>query len=120
MDYLTAVKVRIGDIVLIKNRKYQATTVLGITQNEDNTSITFRCTDGNYSNDELAWKISHEDLEKLFISDKDTRVFINHNDETGGWLYSVQVEDSDGYWLASFETEEDAMQYIKVNNLQMC
>jgi len=120
MDNLTASKVQVGDTVLIKSKKYQATTVLGITWDKHDGSLTFRCTDGTYCSDDLFNQMSHEELEKRFIADKDTRVFINHNDETGEWLYSVQVVDSDGYWLNSFVTEQEAIQYIEKNGLQMC
>ena len=57
---------------------------------------------------------------RKYIEDPNTRVYILHNDETGIWYYSVVVDGSRGFWLDSFETEEEAAKYIKDNNLTMC
>lgn len=53
-----------------------------------------------------------------YIADPETRVFIYHNNETGEWLYSIVVENSDDFWLDSFPTLEEAEKYIETNNLK--
>jgi len=53
---------------------------------------------------------------KEYLSNPDTRVWVSHNNETGEWLYSVQVYGTD-FWLDSFKTEEQASEYIKKHNL---
>lgn len=55
---------------------------------------------------------------KAYIDDPSTRVWINHNDETGVWYYSVQVEGTD-FWLDSFDTNQEALKYIRDNGLKM-
>jgi hypothetical protein len=41
-----------------------------------------------------------------------TRVLINLNDEAGCDWYSVEAEDDVGNWLDSFETFEEALNFI--------
>lgn len=53
---------------------------------------------------------------KEYLSNPDTRVWINHNNEAGEWLYSVQVYGT-GFWMDSFKTEKQALKYIKKHNL---
>lgn len=43
-------------------------------------------------------------------------VEIYHNDESGVWLWSVSVV-VDGYWLDSFDTESEAIQYCNNHKL---
>ena len=45
----------------------------------------------------------------------------NHNNELGEneWIYSVVVADSGAFWLCSYDTEEEALAYIRENGLQM-
>jgi hypothetical protein len=50
-----------------------------------------------------------EDQVVKYINDPNTRVYINYNDETGEWLYSVVVDNSEAFWLDSFETENAAI-----------
>ena len=54
-----------------------------------------------------------------YMKDPNTRVYINHNNETGSWYYSVVVENSDAFWLNSFDTEQKALGFIKENGLKM-
>lgn len=61
--------------------------------------------------------IKKEDIDdykkaKEYIEDNDTKVFINYNNELGIWLYSIEVVDSDNFWLSSFETLEEAKTFI--------
>jgi len=51
-----------------------------------------------------------------YLKDPKTRVFINTNNENGTWLHAVQVKGTD-FWLASFQTEKEALEYIKKNDL---
>ena len=62
---------------------------------------------------------SELDIEvKKYIADPDTVVFINYNYDIGEYVYAVQVEDTE-FWLNSFKTENEALEYIKDNNLKM-
>ena len=45
-----------------------------------------------------------------------SRVWINHNNETGAWVYAVQVCGTD-FWLDAFDTEDEAKKYIQENML---
>lgn len=56
----------------------------------------------------------------IYMSDPDTRVFISRNNELRAdeWQYSVVVENSDGFWLDSFGTEEEAETFIRKHNLK--
>lgn len=55
---------------------------------------------------------------RQYLEDPDTRVFINHNNELGEWLYCIEVVGSDGFWLCSFDSEQAAKDYIACNNLK--
>jgi len=41
------------------------------------------------------------------------RALIHLNDETGDDLYSVEMDDAIGNWLDSFDTKEEAENFIK-------
>ena len=70
----------------------------------------------------LSRRQSEEDATKAqiqkYISNPDTRVLINFNDDAGVWQYSVQVVGN-GCWLDSFETEDEAKQFISAHGLVM-
>ena len=53
------------------------------------------------------------------ISNK-VAVWINHNNDTGDWQYSVQVAEGfdKGFWLDSFGTKEEAEEFIKLHELR--
>lgn len=55
----------------------------------------------------------------VHLTNPNTRVYIKHNKDTGKWLYSVVVADSDDFWLDSFKTEDEAKAYIAHHNLKM-
>lgn len=61
-----------------------------------------------------------DEMVEFLISDKDTEVVIKHNNDTGKWLYSIWVKDSDDFWLCSFDTESEAVAYVKEHNLRRC
>jgi len=60
---------------------------------------------------------SLNEIVAFFLNDPQTKVFIKHNDELGKWLYSIEVVDSDAFWLCSFDTLAEAQNYIKEHHL---
>ena len=60
---------------------------------------------------------SLNEIVAFFLNDPQTKVFIKHNDELGEWLYSIEVVDSDAFWLCSFDTLSEAQNYIKEHHL---
>lgn len=121
MTYRDAKKVKPGGQVMLlqKERRYAITTVLSITNSDEAREIVFHCTDGDFRHDKVSPVIPIEAQAERFLMSSSTRVFINHNDELGEWLYSVEVVDSDGFWLGSWPTKEEAERYITDNNLKM-
>lgn len=119
MTYEEAKAIKLGQQVLISSRNYVPTTVLKITAISERKALSFLCTDGIFSHKDLEPMMSVEELIKLYIGLKSTRVFIRHNNDTGEWLYSVEVVNSAGFWLNSFETQKEALDYISKNNLKM-
>lgn len=118
MTYRQAKKVKIGSTLMIKQKNYSTTRVWEIREDEEQQIVSFRCTDGTFTHKELSLPLSVDELTKIFIKDPNTRVFIKHNKETGTWLYSVVVAESEDFWLNSFETLEEAKAYIKENKLK--
>jgi len=53
---------------------------------------------------------------KRYIAEK-APVIILHNDETGEWLYSVEVVGSGGFWLESYKTEAAARRFAERHQL---
>lgn len=53
---------------------------------------------------------------KQYIDEK-AAVKIFHNNDTGEWLYSVEVVGSDGFWLASYKTERAAQRFVERHQL---
>lgn len=118
MTYRQAKKVKIGSTLMIKQKNYATTRVWEIKENEEQQIVSFRCTDETFTHDKLSLPLSVDKLIKIFINNPDTQVFIKHNNETGTWLYSVVVAESEDFWLDSFNTLEEAEAYIKKNNLK--
>lgn len=119
MDYRTAQQVKVNDTLLINCQNYRATTVLDICDDIYAKDVFFRCTDGIFHHRFVVPSMSPDKLATIYIKNPNTRVFINHNRELGEWLYSVEVADADGFWLSSFDTKEEAEQYIQENHLIM-
>ena len=73
----------------------------------------------DYGRQEYLDKVAKSDSLEAdkYISDPNTRVFINHNNDAGPWRYSVEVS-GEGFWLDSFKTEKEARDYIKKHNLK--
>lgn len=118
MQYKDALNVQVGELLCLRYNNYKLTNVLEIEHNRRYHMIRFRCTDGEYSHKEVILPPSNEELAQKYITNPQTRVFINRNHEFGEWLYSVVVEDTNEFWLASFKTREDAEQYIAENQLK--
>lgn len=118
MQYKDALKVQEGDLLCLKYSNYKITRVLTIEHNRLYHTITFCCTDGEYGHKEVIFPISNEELAQKYIQDPKTRVYISRNHELGEWLYSVVVEETNEFWLASFKSCEEAEQYITENQLK--
>ena len=118
MQYKDALKVQEGDLLCLKYSNYKITRVLAIEHNRRYHTITFRCTDGEYVHKEVILPIPNEELAQKYIQDPKTRVYISRNHELEEWLYSVVVEDTNEFWLASFKTCEEAEQYIAEDQLK--
>lgn len=118
MQYKDALTVQVGDLLCLKYSNYKETKVVSIKHNRLYHMITFCCTDGEYTHKEVGFPISNGELAQKFLQDPKTRVYINRNYELGEWLYSVVVEDANEFWLASFETKEEAERYIAENQLK--
>lgn len=119
MTYRQAKKVKVGDTLLIKEKNYIATHVLDIEKDSQSNAIFFRCTDGLFYHDALFLPMPATEIASRLIKNPKTMVYIDHNNEIGKWLYSVVVCDSDGFWLDSFDTQEDAERYIEAHHLVM-
>lgn len=118
MKYKEALNVQAGDLLHLKRHNFRETRVLRIEHDRRYHVVTFHCTNGDYVHKEVSLPISNDELVKKFIEDPMTRVYISHNKELGEWLYSVVVEDTDEFWLASFGTHEEAEQYIAEHQLK--
>lgn len=119
MNYRMAKKVKVGDCLLMKTHNYQTTTVLEITEDAEAKAVFFRCTDGVFYHDAVVPSLSTDKLTQLYLKNPKTQVFIRHNDDAGVWYYSVEVVNSGGFWLDSFESEEEAQEYITKHHLQV-
>lgn len=108
-----------GDTVFRVRENYKATHVLEIIQDGNGAVKAYRCTDGTFAPEEVvqAREFNDNSLVQLFLESPKTRVFIRPNNDAGVWQYSVEVENSDGFWLDSFPTEEEAKDYIERNHL---
>lgn len=119
MTYREAKSVKIGDTVLRKNQNYKPTSVLELSEDKNAHAIFIRCTAGLFHHTALCKAMSSEKLAEHYLKSKHTRVYIDHNNEIGEWLYSVVVVDSDAFWLDSFDTEKEAKNYIQEHGLRM-
>ena len=97
--------------------------VLDIDHDKRSGDLYFNCIHNGEIN-----KYHHTDVRKVlsvweqtqqYLQDANTRVYIKPNNDTGEWLFSVVVENSDDFWLDAFQTEQEAIDYINRNSLQM-
>ena len=121
MNYRQAKKIKPTDTLLIKGPHFQETTVLSVERDDDAKAVFFHCTDGCFHHTAVNPALSTSiDLQaKRYLRSPNTRVFINHNDELGEWLFSIEVRGSGGFWLDSFPSQEEAESYIQEHNLKM-
>ena len=119
MTYREAKKVKVGSTLLRRSQNFKATRVLEISEDVDAKAVFFRCTDGLFHHEALCLPMPIDELVERYIRSPKTRVYIDHNNELGQWLYSVVVEDSDAFWLDSFDTEQEALDYIRSAKLKL-
>ena len=119
MTYREAKKLKVGDPVLTNDHHYIHLHVAEIEHDEEHRDIFFRCSDrATYHHTALLLPMSVDEIAERFLRDPSTRVWINYNDQLAEWLYSVEVVDSDEFWLSSFKTEEEAEEYIAEHGLK--
>lgn len=130
MNYKAAKKVSSGNYVWLPDYKHNG-RVTKIEADEEHRDIFFTCIvdvgDGKASRESIYHHTavqppkSTDEQAAFYLNDPDTKVYINYNNELGEneWLYSVVVADSGAFWLCSYDTEEEALAYIRENSLQM-
>lgn len=121
MTYREAKKIKPRDVVLT-DKHYIRLHVLEIQHDESSHDIFLRCDDGRlYHHTALYMPMPVDEIVRRFVKDPSTRVYIDYNNELGAntWLYSVVVDESEWFWLDSFDTEEEAKKYIAENHLKM-
>lgn len=57
-----------------------------------------------------------EQVDKVLKSKPDVDIY--YNNEAGQWLWSVQVYNDD-FWLDSFDTREEAIEFCKKHELKV-
>lgn len=118
-----AQKIKPYDVVIHKSSRIFM-IVLQILSS-DNGNLAFQCLMPDEKTTEIHryQELKVPDITELevyrYITDKNTRVFIYPNRDTGEYLYSIVVKDSQDFWLDSFKSEEAAKAYIKIHCLQM-
>ena len=60
-------------------------------------------------------KLTTNEIILTYLAER-VSVTIYKNNETGSWLWAVQVNETD-FWLASFEKCQDAMKYCLLHQL---
>lgn len=101
---------------MARTMNYECFAILDIVNNPGH-SILFRTTGPTVLHTNAVSPLSADELAKIFLKRKNQKAFINHNNKTGEEFFSVQVVASDGFWLASFKTEEEARAYIQERGL---
>lgn len=122
MRYTEASKLQVNDFVWIPEARHNG-RITEINKDDQSNDLFFRIRMDHPENGSLfhhtAVKPSKslDEMVEFFLSDPRTKVFINHNNEIGEWLYSIEVVDSGAFWLCSFETLDEAQNYIKEHGL---
>ena len=121
MTYTEAQGIKRGDMIAdIKTGV--SLVVLDVLRDADN-ELYFRCIHNGdievYHYSAIREVLSVEEQTQLYLQDANTRVYIKPNNDTGKWLFSVVVENSDDFWLDAFDTVQEAIDYIETNGLQM-
>lgn len=120
-----AKKLKVGDTV-VEIADHRPMKIEKIEYDQNGRDIFFTCQkDGDmtgrpsiYHHRAIRLPLSPDEEVELYIKDRNTRVRIRYNDELGEWRYAVEVEDSNGFWLDSFKTKEEAEEYIKDKKLK--
>lgn len=118
MQYKDALNVQEGDLLYLKHDNYRETRVLRIEHNRLYHLITYHCTCGSYAHKEVILPLHKDALTKKYLRDPETRVYISQNHRTLERPYSVVVEGSSGFWLASFAKRREAEQFISEKQLK--
>ena len=123
MRHSEALRLRVGDLVWVPEARRNG-LITDIERDSQSKDLFFRLRLDHYSeNGSLFHHTAVQRCKSLdetvdfYLNDPKTKVYINHNDETGEWLYSIVVADSDAFWLCSFDTLKEAQDYIKDHNL---
>jgi len=122
MRYTEAKKLQVNDLVWVPEAR-QNGRITEIEKDAQSNDLFFRIRLDHPENDSLFHHTAVQPSKSLneivvfYLKDPQTKVFIKHNDELGEWLYSVEVIDSDAFWLCSFDTLNEAQNYIKEHHL---
>lgn len=105
-----------GDTVFRVQENYKAPRVLEIAEDGNGAVKSYRCTDGTFSPEEVvpARAFNDNSLAQLFLESPKTHVFIRPNSDAGVWQYSVEVENSDGFWLIDMAIAENSYYYDSI------
>ena len=124
MRFSEAKNLKVNDFVWVPEARQNA-RITEIQADSDGKDLFFRL---NLDEPEFRSLFHHtavqpvkttDEVVEFFLSDSKTKVVINHNNELGQWLYSIQVVDSGGFWLYSFHTQEEAEKYIRAHKLKL-
>ena len=124
MRYTYAKKLNINDFVWVPEARSNG-RITEIQKDSQSNDLFFRISIDNNSTCQLYHHTaiqpfkSVDEVVDFFLNDPKTQVFVNYNDELAEWLYSIEVVDSGAFWLCSFKTEEEALQYIREHNLSI-
>lgn len=122
MRYTEAKKLQVNDLVWVPEAR-QNGRITEIEKDAQSNDLFFRIRMDHPENGSLFHHTAVQPSKSLneivafYLKDPQTKVFIKHNDELGEWLYSVEVIDSDAFWLCSFDTLNEAQNYIKEHHL---
>ncbi len=106
----------VGALIRIKNtQSIEKLTELSFSPLGELLSV--KTNNGTYKSGEFE-PADTQDKIFWFITDPDTRVCIRRTVVAKMVLYAVEVENSNGFWLNSFETRQEAETYIKANDLK--
>lgn len=118
MTYREAKKVKCGSTLLRKSQNYKPTSVLEIIEDKDTHAIFFRCTDGLFYHDALCMPMPAEKLADIYLKSRILKcILITIKKLVNGyivWWWQFMT-----LWLASFDTEQEAQDYIRQHNLKI-
>jgi len=53
------------------------------------------------------------------VSKDSCEVYIDHNADLGNWQYAIISEEETGFWLNAFDTEKEALAFVKQMEWQL-